>query len=223
MTLVYGFMPSEVGTIFVPELDISILAFSAVLAIGTGLLFGVFPALQSTRLNLVTMLKGQSGQSSGGRSAARFRTSLATVQVALSMALLVAAGLFVRSLYNVSRVDLGVNIDRVVTFSLSPGLNGYSAERSQQLFEEIERQLKTFPGVRAVSSGTIQILGGGNSQNNISVEGFRAGPDTDTTASYNSVGPNYLYTLEIPLLVGRDFTESDVIGATKAVISTRDS
>ena len=160
MTLVYGFMPSEVGTIFVPELDISILAFSAVLAIGTGLLFGVFPALQSTRLNLVTMLKGQSGQSSGGRSAARFRTSLATVQVALSMALLVAAGLFVRSLYNVSRVDLGVNIDRVVTFSLSPGLNGYSAERSQQLFEEIERQLKTFPGVRAVSSGTIQSLAG---------------------------------------------------------------
>ncbi len=219
LNFVYGFMPTDVGTIFLPELDLSILVFSAALALGTGVLFGLFPALQSTRLSLVTMLKSQSGQSSGGgRTAARFRTLLATVQVALSMALLVAAGLFVRSLYNVSRVNLGVNIEHVVTFSLSPGLNGYSALRSQQLFDEIERQLKRFPGVKAVSSGTIPILGGGNSQNNLSVEGFRADPDTNTTASYNYVGANYLHTLEIPLLVGRDFTESDVIGTTKVVI-----
>jgi predicted permease len=219
LNFVYGFMPADVGTIFVPELDGSILAFSAVLALGTGVLFGLFPALQSTRLSLVTMLKSQSGQSSGGgRGASRFRTSLATVQVALSMALLVAAGLFLKSLYNVSRVNLGVNIDHVVTFLLSPGLNGYSAERSQQLFAEVERQLKGFPGVKAVSSGSIPILGGGNSNTNVSVEGFRAEPDTDTMASYNNVGASYLHTLEIPLLAGRDFTEDDVIGATKVVI-----
>ncbi len=100
--------------------------FAAALAIGTGVLFGLFPALHSTRPDLISSLKGQSGQPSGARTAARFRTSLATAQIALSMALLVSAGLFTRSLVNVSRVDLGLNADHVVTFQVSPG-----AERLQ--------------------------------------------------------------------------------------------
>ena len=108
--------------------------FAAALALGTGLLFGLFPALHSTRPDLVSALKGQAGQPSGARAASRFRTSLATTQIALSMALLVSAGLFARSLFNVSRVQLGLKADHVVMFAISPELNGYTPERSRQLY-----------------------------------------------------------------------------------------
>ena len=86
---------------------------AAALALGTGLLFGFFPAVYSTRPDLVSTLKNQAGQPSGARAAKRFRASLATAQIALSMMLLVSAGLFIKSLYNVSRVDLGLKLDNV--------------------------------------------------------------------------------------------------------------
>ena len=88
----------------------SLLIFAGALTVATGLLFGLFPALHSTRPDLLSTLKGQSGQPSGARAAARFRMTLATAQIALSMALLVSAGLFTKSLFNVSRVDLGVSV-----------------------------------------------------------------------------------------------------------------
>src|SRR5690606_29359797 len=116
------------------------LLFAAGLTIGTGLLFGLFPAIHSTRPDLLTTLKGQSGQPSGAKGAARFRTSLAVFQIALSMTLLIAAGLFVKSLANVSGVDLGLKPENIIMFSVSPELNGYSGERSQQLFTRIEEE-----------------------------------------------------------------------------------
>src|SRR5438067_5573429 len=97
--------------------------FAAVLSIVTGVLFGLVPAIQSTRPDLVAELRNNSGRLSGGRGAARFRTSLVTAQIALSMALLVSAALFIKSLRNATRVELGVNIDNVVTFAISPGLS----------------------------------------------------------------------------------------------------
>ena len=124
----------------------------ASLTIGTGLLFGLFPALHSTRPDLLPPLKGQSGQPSGARGAAIFRTSLATFQIAVSMALLIAAGLFVKSLFKVSRVDLGLKTDNVVTFGVSPQLNAYTPEKSQALFARIEEELGAQPGVTGVTS-----------------------------------------------------------------------
>src|SRR5206468_11934957 len=104
----------------------------------------------------------QAGQPSGARAAARFRTSLATAQIALSLALLVGAGLFTKSLMNVSRVALGLNADHVVTFGISPGLNGYDAVRSQQLFEQVEDDLRAAPGVTAITDALVAILAGNN-------------------------------------------------------------
>ena len=98
LDLIISLLPAEAAVTFPTALDGVALAFTGALAIGTGLLFGLFPALHTTRPDLVTVLKGQSGQPSGSRSAARFRTSLATVQIGLSMVLLVSAGLFTRSL-----------------------------------------------------------------------------------------------------------------------------
>ena len=182
------------------------------------MLFGLFPALHSTRPDLISSLKGQSGQPSGARSASRFRTSLATAQIALSMALLVSAGLFTRSLFNVSRVDLGLHADNVVMFQISPARNGYKVEQTRQLFERVEDEIGALPGVTGVTSSTVPLLSGSNWGNDVAVEGFKAGPDTDSNSRFNEVGPGYFPTLGIPLLAGRDFTRADALAAPQVAI-----
>jgi predicted permease len=200
------------------EMDGTALLFAAALSLGTGLLFGLFPALHSTRPDLVSSLKGQAGQPSGARNAARFRTTLATAQIALSMALLIAAGLFTKSLFNVARVDLGLDVDDVITFRVSPPLNGYSPEQTLQFFERLEDQLAAVPGVKDVSSGVVPLLAGSNSSNSVGVQGFEAGPDTDTSASYNWVGPDYFRTAGIRVLSGREFTRGDAAATAKVAV-----
>jgi predicted permease len=192
--------------------------FSAALAIGTGLLFGFFPAVYSTRPDLVSTLKNQAGQPSGARAAKRFRASLATVQVALSMMLLVCAGLFIKSLYNVSRVDLGLKLDNVMTFRISPELNGYKTEQSVAFFERVEDALAAIPGVTGVTAAMVPLLAGSNWGNSVRVQGFEAGPDTDTGSRFNQTAPDYFRTLGVPLLAGREFTRADAKPAPKVAI-----
>ena len=216
--LMAALLPAEALNVVRLEIDPRVMAFAGALAVGTGLLFGLFPALHSTRPDLVSALKGQSGQPSGARAAARFRTSLATAQIALSMALLVSAGLFTRSLFNVSRVKLGLNAENVIVFRVSPELNGYTFEQSRQLFGRIEDELASLPGVTAVTASTVPLLSGSNWGNNVAVEGFQAGPDTNTNSRYNEIAPGYFSTLRIPLVAGRDFTRADAFGTAKVAI-----
>ena len=216
--LMAALLPAQAADTVQLEIDPIVMLFAAGLAIGTGVLFGLFPALHSTRPDLISALKGQSGQPSGARSAARFRTSLATAQIAISMALLVAAGLFTRSLENVSRVDLGLKADAVIMFHVSPELNGYKPEQTRQLFERVEDAIGALPGVRGVSSSTVPLISGSNWGTGVSVEGFTAGPDTDVGSRFNEVGPAYFATLGVPLLAGRDFTRADGLAAAKVAI-----
>ncbi|HEY7789102.1 MAG TPA: ABC transporter permease [Vicinamibacterales bacterium] len=209
LDLITTMLPHDAAQSLSFTLDGSIVLFAAALTLGTGLLFGLFPALHSTRPDLVSTLKGQAGQPSGARAAARFRTSLATAQIALSMALLASAGLFVRSLVNVSRVSLGLNPDHVITFGVSPELNGYSSQRSQAFFQQLEDALRALPGASAVGDSLVPLLAGDSWGNSVSVEGYEAGPDTDMNSRYNEIGPGYFRTLEIPLLAGRYFTRAD--------------
>jgi predicted permease len=218
LNLMAALLPAEAADTVKLQIDPVVMLFVGALAIGTGLLFGLFPALHSTRPDLVSALKGQSGQPSGARSAARFRTSLATAQIALSMALLVSAGLFTRSLFNVSRVDLGLRADNIIMFAISPELNGYKPEQSRQLFERAEDELSALPGVTSVTSAMVPLLSGSNWGSSVAVEGFQAGPDTDTESRFNETGPGYFSTLGIPLLAGRDFTRADAISAPKVAI-----
>jgi predicted permease len=134
------------------------------------------------------------------------------------MALLVAAGLFVKSLYNVSRVDLGLKTDALVTFSISPDLNGYSPEQSVAFFERVEDALAALPGVTSVSASTVGLIGGSNWNNGVAVQGFDAGPDTNITSSFSLIGPDFFKTLGIPLIAGREFTRADAQGAPKVAI-----
>jgi predicted permease len=216
--LIASVLPPEAATTFKTELDPVVLLFAAVLTIGTGLLFGLFPALHSTRPDLLLTLKGQSGQPSGARGAAIFRTSLATFQIAISMTLLIAAGLFVKSLANVARVDLGIKTENIATFAVSPELNAYSAERSHVLFSRIEDELAGTPGVTGVSAGFIPVLSGSNWGTDVAVQGFTKGPDIDSNSRFNMVGPGYFNILGIPLIAGREFTPQDTLTSPKVAV-----
>jgi predicted permease len=211
-------LPPEGAATIPSGIDRWVLFYTLGLSLVTGVVFGLYPALHSTRPDLAGVLKGHSGQPSGARSASRFRIGLATSQIALSMALLAAAGLFTKSLYNVSRVDLGLATDRLVTFSVSPALNGYSNAQSLAFFARAEDALAALPGARSVTASTIALISGSNWNNSMRVQGFEAGPDTNTTASYSLVGPDFFRTLGIPLLQGRDFTRADGADAPKVAV-----
>jgi predicted permease len=196
------------------------LAFTLALALGTSLLFGLFPALHSTRLDLASSLKDRAAQPSGGRSTARFRRALATGQVALSLTLLVVAGLFVKSLYNVSHTDTGLQIDQVAAFTISPGINGYTPARSTQLYERLEEDLMAVPGVSSVSSSWLRLLSGSESDYGgiRSVDRQPIDPRAMMSVNTNKIGPGYFRTLGIPLLAGREFTRFDNSGSPRVAV-----
>jgi putative ABC transport system permease protein len=218
LDLIAGTLTSRLAATMAFTLDGRVMLFAAGIAIGTGLLFGLFPALHATRPDLVTALKSQSGQPGGSRTAARFRTTLVTAQVGLSMLLLVGAGLFIKSLVNVSRVDLGLRTENVVTFAVSPQLNGYTGSRSLELFQRMEDELGKVPGVTSVTAALVPPLSGDNWASSLEVEGFPSGPDTDTQASFNKIGPGYFRTFGVPLLAGREFTTTDAAGSPRVAI-----
>jgi predicted permease len=218
LDVIGSLVPPEAAALVAFKLDPSMLLFAGALALGTGLLFGLFPAIYSTRPDLALTLKNQAGQPGGARGAKRFRMTLATVQIAMSMALLVPAGLFAKSLVNVSRVDLGLKTENLVTFAVSPMLNGYDTARTRQLFERMEDELSALPGVTGAVMSMVPVLAGNNWNNSMSVEGFEQGPDTNNNSAFNSVGPGYFKTMGIPLMAGREFTRADAAGAPKVAI-----
>jgi predicted permease len=211
-------LPPNIARTLDFSLNWQVLAFTMLVSAATGLLFGIVPALHSTRPDLVTELRNNSGRLSGSRGAARFRSGLVTAQIALSMALLASAGMFVKSLRNISRVELGVNIDNMVTFTVSPARSGYDSTRALALYPRIEEALSSIPGVIGVTAAAIQLLAGNNWGEGVAVEGFKKGPDTDNGSRYNIASANYFHVIGVPLLAGRDFTEFDEAGSMKVAI-----
>jgi predicted permease len=211
-------LPNSISSTLSFSLSGTAIGFAGLLSMATGLMFGLFPALHSTRPDLVTALRDGSGKTSATRAATRFRTSLVTAQIALSMTLLVAAGLFIKSLENISRVSLGIDVDNLETFRVSPVLNGYSGVQSQQMFARIERDVGAIPGVRGVTAARVAALAGNNWDNDVSVQGFAKTPDTDVDAYFNAVGPDYFGTMGAVLLSGREFTAADAMSAPRVAI-----
>ncbi|MEM6701676.1 MAG: ABC transporter permease [Acidobacteriota bacterium] len=217
LRLMLQFLPDDAGLMLQFQLGSATGLFLLILVLLTSLA-GLFPALHATRHDLAGSLKGGGGRNSQSRGASRFRTGMATVQIALSMALLASAGLFTKSLMNVSKVDLGLQTDRLAVFGLSPELNGYSPSDSQALFARIEEEVAALPGVDGVGASMVPLISGNNWGSNVSVEGYPNDPDTDTQANYTEIGPEFFSTLGIPLINGREFDERDVAGAPGAVI-----
>ena len=219
-TLVFigSLMPADAGETLQFVLQPSVVLFAAGLSIATGLIFGMFPALHSTRSDLISVIRAGAGQLTGGKAAARFRASLVTAQITLSMALLVSAGLFLKSLVNVSRVDLGVDISHFSTFGLSPERSGYDSTRSNLYFQRVEEELRTIPGVTAVTSSLVPLMAGDNWGTDVYVQGFARGADIDNNSHLNAVGPGYFAALGVPMRAGREFTASDVRGGSRVAI-----
>ena len=108
--------------------------------------------------------------------------------------------------------------ESVVTFAISPELNGYEAERSLAFFERTEEELAAIPGVVSVSAALVPVLAGSSWGSSVRVEGFQSGPDVDASSRFNEVGPNYFSPLGMPLLAGREFSVADGAGAPKVAI-----
>ena len=134
------------------------------------------------------------------------------------MMLLISAGLFLKSLVNVSRVDLGVTVDHIITFGLSPERNAYDSVRSASLFERVEQEMAAIPGVTAVTSSIVPLLAGSNWGTDVYVQGFPNGPDVDNNSRTNEIGAGYMSTLGVTLLSGREFTTADRLGAGRVAI-----
>jgi hypothetical protein len=152
------------------------------------------------------------------KAAGRFRSALVTGQIALSLALLAVAGLYARSLFNISRVNLGMQIDHVITFSISPFRNGYTYRESLQFFDRLENDLATLHGVTHVTDSLVPLINGSHWEQKIAVEGYQSGPGTDMFSRYNKIGPACFRTLNIPLISGREFTAFDAAGRQKVAI-----
>ncbi|MEP6993814.1 MAG: ABC transporter permease [Acidobacteriota bacterium] len=200
------------------QIDPRVLLFGTLVSLLAGILFGVGPAYRAARLDPAKTLRGQGrGTASPGREALRFRSGLVTAQVALTLVLLVAAGLFAESLRNLGHVDLGMKLDHVISFSISPALIGYPAERTQSLARRLTEDLRALPGVRTVSAAQIGTLTGNDSGGGVVTDG----PHLSREESYgrrNRVGPDFFVTLGIPLRTGRAIAWTDDAAAPKVAV-----
>jgi predicted permease len=214
------FLPSDPSMMGISsQPDARVLLFALALSVVTGVLFGIIPSLQATKAELAATLKDQaSAVVGGGLGQLPLRKSLVVTQVALSLMLLIGAGLFARSLYNVKNIDVGFHTDHLISFAVQPSLSGYSQERMRGLFERLQENIGRLPGIRAASMAEVTLLAGDSESTSIEVEGYRAKQDEDMNVFQNKIGPGFFATLGIPLLAGRDFTNADGAKAPEKVI-----
>ncbi|HKU26692.1 MAG TPA: ABC transporter permease [Candidatus Sulfotelmatobacter sp.] len=200
---------------FSSHLDSRILFFNFLLAIVVSLLFSLAPAVQFWRPNLAPALK-QQVISAGGPL--RFRRIAVGVHVGLSLMLLVAAGLFTRSLDNLKSLNVGFPTDHLVTFRIDPSLAGYQRSQDRDVDSRVLQTLVQTPGVRSVAGTTDPELANRGVSNNITIAGYAAHEDEDMNVEHPRVTPGYFSAMGVPLIVGREFTEGDREGAQKVAV-----
>ena len=190
--------------------DLRILAFNAGLALLTGLLFGLAPALQSMRVDLWSTLKDVVGAIAGGSGSVRLRKILVTAQVAFSFLLLAGAGLFVKTLANLKETNAGFrDIDNLATFQVDPALSGYDIPRIKEFYRRLLQDIQMVPGVKSAAYAMVPVLSGGEWDSSMSVEGHRIKDGEDMQAFMNGISGDYWKTMGVPLLDGRDFDSRD--------------
>jgi len=186
--------------------DLRVFGFTLAVSVLTGFLFGLAPALRTTRLDLVSMLKDRAGHSSKGKSRFSLNKILVVTQIALSLTLLVGAGLFVRSLQKLKGLDSGFDRENVILFSLDPD---YDAERRANLYQLLLDRLAALPGVRSASLSSHGLLLNDTWNKKIAVEGYLPRPDEDLLCYGQVVASKFFETMGIPILLGRDIGPQD--------------
>jgi len=206
-----GFLPSGVDL----SLNWRVLAFTLAVSLLTGILFGLAPAWRTTSMDLASSLK-QSRRTTSAVS--RLSKGLIVAQVALSLLLLVGAGLFIRTLRNLEHVNLGFNQENLLVFTLQPEQTGYKDERLLQLYQQLFARLDQLPGVRAATFGKVALIADDNFFNDFLLPGETEGTAEGHDTMRQMVRENYFATMEIPLLQGRGFTAQDDEHAPKVAV-----
>lgn len=177
---------------------------------------GAAPAFQASRWDPGTALKSDSPWSGAGRLLGR--RILVSAQILLALLLVIAAGLFTRTMSRMRAIDLGFDQENVVSFRVNPQHRGYPGpEQALVYFREVLRRLREVPGVRSVSASTIGVLSGNGWASGIKVEGYTP-REGEHAPLRNTVASGYFTTLGIPLIVGRDFTPADTTGAPQVAV-----
>jgi len=211
------------------RLDGRVLAFTFALSLATGVLFGLAPALQASRPDLVPALKDETSAAVHGHRRFNLRNALVVAQVALSLVLLIGAGLFLRSLNNAQTIDPGFTADKILDAQLNINLLRYTKTQGQQFYGQVIERIEALPGVESASLARVVPLSGGGRTSSLHIQGEqgpdngnrseRTGlPDNAYAVNSNVVGLKYFSTMGIPLLQGRDFNAQDNESAPLAVI-----
>ena len=197
-------------------IDKSVLLFALVVSVTTGLVFGLAPALQASRPETVTALKGEASREPGGKH--RLVRILVVAQTALSIVRLISSGLFIRGLQSATNVYKGFDENNQLTASVDPGLQGYDQERAEVFYRELKAGLSALPGVQAVGFAREIPLSLSSSDRGIRIDGYEPGPDEFMSVRYTMVTPGYFEAMGIPILAGRPFEELDDADGTRVMI-----
>ena len=214
-----GVLPrDEAGGWIAASLDLHLLVYAFAISLACGLLFALLPALQATRPDLAPTLKDQALNVASGGRPARLRQALVSAQLALSLLLVVGAGLFSSSAANLLNAHLGFRTSQLLSFSINATLDRPEAAAAATFYHDLSLRLSSMPNVVGVAAADSGPFSGSNSISNITVEGYRAGQDEETDTHRIAVSPGYFAALSIPLRAGREFNARDDATAPKAVV-----
>jgi predicted permease len=199
------------------EPDLRVGLFTLVVSVLTGVTFGLAPALQLTRPGVAGTLKDEAASVVGG-AGGRLRRGLVVAQVALSLLLLVGAGLFARSLYNLRVLDPGFQAERLVVFSLEPALSGYDPARVQAFALRLQEELRGVPGVANAAPTTASLMSNSIWSRTVKIEGRERKEGEDWNPQTAAVAPGFMDTVGFKVVAGRDFAATDAEGAPKVVL-----
>ncbi len=217
--MLLGFLPSDPSMRgLTAQPDTRVLLFALALAILTGVFFGLAPAWETFRADVASTLKEQAAGAMGSASQVRFRKALVIAQVSLSLVLLIGAGLFARSLFNLKQINPGFRATNLLTFAVQPSLNGYNQARTLALYDRLHDDLAALPQVRGVALAEVQLLSGSVDMMGIDVPGYQPKEGERMGVSDNFVGPGYLSGMGIPLVMGREITRQDGPNAPKVAV-----
>jgi putative ABC transport system permease protein len=212
------FSPENLPRIAEIRMDGWVLAFTMGLALLTGMLFGLAPALQVSHANIVDALKEGALSSTAGRGRHALRGSLVVVEMALALVLLVGSGLLIRSLVQLQNVNPGFDAHNVMTSSVDLPDAKYSDAKKAQYFKDLMPQLKALPGVQSAAGIYPLPMGGDEIRTTFQVEGHPVAKSEEPHTSLRDITPNYFATMRIPILQGRDFGAQDEVASTPVII-----
>ena len=218
-TALIGVLPrDEAGGWLTASMDLHLLIYAFAISLACGLLFALLPALQATRPDLAPTLKDQALHVVSGGRPARLRQVLVAAQIALSLLLVVGAGLFSSSAANLVNAHLGFRTSQLLMFSVNATLDRPEAAAAAAFYHDLQSRLSSMPNVVGVATADGGPFSGSTSAGNITVEGYHARPEEEIGAVRIAVSPGYFRALAIPQRAGREFTDRDSAAAPKAVV-----